>query len=51
MAVTQQAVARLRQLRDHRRENATPTGLDSFEFVSVTTITPPARRDAHLFIK
>jgi len=51
MAVTQQVVAGLRRLRDHRGENAPPTGLDSLEFVGVMTITPVARRDAHLFIK
>src|SRR5437588_2423895 len=39
MAVTQQAVAGMRQLRDNRDENAAPTGLDSLELVSVMTIT------------
>src|SRR5207302_9177035 len=47
MAVTQQAVAGMRQLRDNRDENAAPTGLDSLELVSVMTITPPARRRSY----
>src|SRR5438105_11519054 len=47
MAVTHQAVAGMRQLRDNRDENAAPTGLDSIELVSVMTITPPAGRRSY----